>query len=446
MYRIKFTLKQHTPLIHFQHDQDGATLRASEVKPKLDKFLIKIFQHENKEIPNSWIIGNGDTLALKYKMSFQSILSKKYLVTASIPRKPNDQRRVRNDTLYKEDLYRDNIDFIDGVGYFADAEKISKKNFDGIKYGMTYEKISGVIILMDNDLKKEIIKYLEIFFNLHCFGCRTSKGFGSFGITMIDEKQISFSHEQFLDNLKLDNCIEAVYSCSFEMESDFVSILQCIRNDSQILRSGLNKPNQNPDHKKYVKSLLFLYFCQKYGKRWDKRWIKQQMGNDYDYVQKEHHPIDCNCNNNSDELSETDFLFERAVLGVPDTNEYKINSTEKFIVEVHNPTIERLKSPVVFKVINQNVYLIVYDYYKQVLGKSFQFKLFRKNREAKTFLRDFDDLTTPPTSFSMVEFLDWSFKYISDIENDIIIRDDNCIDDLMEFSFIYDKIYQKLND
>ena len=41
MYRLEFTLKQHTPLIHFQQDQEGATLRATEVKPKLDRFIIE---------------------------------------------------------------------------------------------------------------------------------------------------------------------------------------------------------------------------------------------------------------------------------------------------------------------------------------------------------------------------------------------------------------------
>lgn len=41
MKTLTVKLKQHTPLIHFQHDQYGATLRASEVKPKLDKFLIE---------------------------------------------------------------------------------------------------------------------------------------------------------------------------------------------------------------------------------------------------------------------------------------------------------------------------------------------------------------------------------------------------------------------
>jgi len=39
-YKLCFKLKQHTPIIHFQADQKGATLRASELKPKLDRFLI----------------------------------------------------------------------------------------------------------------------------------------------------------------------------------------------------------------------------------------------------------------------------------------------------------------------------------------------------------------------------------------------------------------------
>lgn len=38
VFTLRYTLKQHTPLIHFQ-DQEGATLRATELKPKLDRFL-----------------------------------------------------------------------------------------------------------------------------------------------------------------------------------------------------------------------------------------------------------------------------------------------------------------------------------------------------------------------------------------------------------------------
>jgi len=48
-FKVEFTLKQHTPLIHFQSDQSGATLRATELKPKLDRFLIeKVFNNEKE--------------------------------------------------------------------------------------------------------------------------------------------------------------------------------------------------------------------------------------------------------------------------------------------------------------------------------------------------------------------------------------------------------------
>jgi hypothetical protein len=30
-FELRLTLKQHTPIIHFQHHQDGATLRASDI-------------------------------------------------------------------------------------------------------------------------------------------------------------------------------------------------------------------------------------------------------------------------------------------------------------------------------------------------------------------------------------------------------------------------------
>jgi len=41
MHKLTIYLCQQTPLLHFQHQQAGATLRATEVKPKLDKFLIR---------------------------------------------------------------------------------------------------------------------------------------------------------------------------------------------------------------------------------------------------------------------------------------------------------------------------------------------------------------------------------------------------------------------
>ena len=60
MNHLSFKLKQHTPIIHFLPDQPGATLRATELKPKLDKFLIKYAFHENFEEYKYHLIGWKD--------------------------------------------------------------------------------------------------------------------------------------------------------------------------------------------------------------------------------------------------------------------------------------------------------------------------------------------------------------------------------------------------
>ena len=77
MYTLKFTLKQHTPLIHFQHDQAGATLRASEVKPKLDRFIIDAYglavNGKPKEEYKKYFIGEGkNNMVLDYQMRIES--------------------------------------------------------------------------------------------------------------------------------------------------------------------------------------------------------------------------------------------------------------------------------------------------------------------------------------------------------------------------------------
>ena len=41
MIQLKFKLDQHTPMLHFQPAQQGATLRATEVKPRFDKWLVR---------------------------------------------------------------------------------------------------------------------------------------------------------------------------------------------------------------------------------------------------------------------------------------------------------------------------------------------------------------------------------------------------------------------
>ena len=73
-FKLTFKLKQHTPLIHFQHDQHGATLRATELKPKLDRFLLEKLGNGNYEQgieiakKKGWLVAKGEHPALDYKV------------------------------------------------------------------------------------------------------------------------------------------------------------------------------------------------------------------------------------------------------------------------------------------------------------------------------------------------------------------------------------------
>jgi hypothetical protein len=80
MQTIYFKVKQHSPLIHFQHQQERATLRASEVKPKLDRFIINKYGGvaELRKIHPDWF-GSNKHDALDYKITYFCSRGKKRL-------------------------------------------------------------------------------------------------------------------------------------------------------------------------------------------------------------------------------------------------------------------------------------------------------------------------------------------------------------------------------
>lgn len=88
MAKLKIQLKQHTPLIHFQSEQPGAILRATEVKPKLDKFLKKYAFPGGFEEYKQYLIGYktnkkdkiedfGDKQAFDYKLRITNVKNRK---------------------------------------------------------------------------------------------------------------------------------------------------------------------------------------------------------------------------------------------------------------------------------------------------------------------------------------------------------------------------------
>lgn len=134
-------LVQVTRIIHFQADTPEATLRASEVKPKLDRFLwrlAKLKVEENRD----WIL--KDTKALDYKMQ----------ITAP------DREKAQKTSDFKDSTYFGN----QGDG---------KHKKGALKYN---QPIKLKIICRHEELLTLLDQHLPIFFLTTNFGTRQSKG------------------------------------------------------------------------------------------------------------------------------------------------------------------------------------------------------------------------------------------------------------------------------
>lgn len=371
MHKITFTLKQHTPLIHFQYDQPGATLRASEVKPKLDKFILNDLGHGdysagiNRAKEQGWLIGKGEHPALDYKMKIID------------ENRSSDTREVE---------------------IMPSAIETS-----------VYSGEVRLIITVNTGLKAEIEKYIPIFFAMTSFGKRQSKGFGCF---FPDEMTAPKFEKLLLANKEVIYKLDEKLNQSVQRDSFFYK--NVIFPKWNEIKSGVNHFWKNPTI--YKKSAVFNYLQDK-SLRWDKRWIKKKVKQLIDnrelpipLKQRHYAPIDINGKNSWQDSSNEEYRYGRALLGLAELYEYATeNSRVKYQVKVLNDQIKRFKSPVTFKVIDGWVYLIVEKIEKEIFDKPFQFKVQKKrgNRKEGRPILIQEKLYTPKESeFSMVEFLD----------------------------------------
>ena len=132
MHKLEIKLKQHTPLIHFQHDQEGATLRASEVKPKLDRFIIDKMFHDNFEECKEFLVGyNPDpqkqedsinTLRSKWDSGYRALNYK--IRIEAIDQDKNVKLDVRTNNKGKYETYHKEISY-----NWKGEEQIKEKSF-----------------------------------------------------------------------------------------------------------------------------------------------------------------------------------------------------------------------------------------------------------------------------------------------------------------------------
>lgn len=378
MYKLEFTLKQHTPLIHFQHDQEGATLRASEVKPKLDRFLIETLKQIKPLVYDEF----SDLIALlpdsykevntssPYKLAVLPVdeeIVEKYVIASFIPRQNQEE-------------YTKKYIILDRTPYFADNKPLKENKPQDAKLGLMVkngEVLKLVFRFLDPNWKKLLLEVLPSFFVSTNFGSRQSKGFGCFLPSNISQRE--------LENL-MSTCFPICFkSKQFrDLKDVFLGIDSIYKN----LKSG--DRNNESELRKYFNEYRPVI-------EWEKPAIQEKVA-------------EISGSNLRIKSKTMERQFVRALLGLPEIYEYPKNGGikaqvkfDKSKVKNENDIIERYGSPILFKVFDNTIYLtaLVNENSKSMLNKSFNFEFIHQGRKYGSLL----NLKTP-SRFDLIRFLE----------------------------------------
>ena len=411
-FQINFKLKQHTPLIHFQHDQAGATLRATELKPKLDKFILAKVGDGDKDAgyikakEKGWLVGNGEHRALDYKVK---IIAKKSV-----------DKNMKANPLY-----------FGNMGNTPPKYHVSAVG-----------EVSVVIFCFYEELKKTIDSAIADFFALNNFGTRQGKGIGSFYPT--DIKKYPFPESSFDYSFRIN-------TYDFQLSRNRPSIFQIIDLFYKSIRSGINRkrPHKDRNGKQqydndgmpifidvfYFKSLLFLYFKSQ-NIQWEKKTIKEEFFLDNKtrsdwQTKKEQLVYKGLTRQQEDRVEETipvqDFPLSydnnnqklvKALLGLSSEEEWKSYNRNKISIQDRDGAIDRFKSPIFFKIIKRpptsyDVYIKLAEHIP-LLGKWFDITASKKDGNLRLQV---------PSDFSLHQYFDFfmnpeNFQIDTHVQND----------------------------
>lgn len=333
-FTLQYTLKAHTPMIHFQSQQQGVTLRATEVKPKLDKFITSRLGEEN--IPQDWY--TGSTRSFNYKLRF----------------------RATGDTQIcaPHKMYYGNSGKHLGDPEFAQS----------VKCDCTMQ-----VLCFIPALREAIDQCIGEFFICTNFGRMQSKGFGSF--TVENHSYTSTDIGRLLcQSTGAAVCYTFRGSYDDNLTFDDIQLLYAV------MKSGFNRTSHfNPRPDQYHRSYLFEYFHN------------EGIGNEKAAMKRSGISPTARHPDNRQQIFQQDcetYQYVRALLGICDHLEYitafelRTNTKgitgyfparEKEVVLVTCPDVSRFASPIFFKVIDGVVYIAAKRIHADILGKEFQF-------------------------------------------------------------------------
>ena len=347
---MTYQLKQQTPMIHFQSGENGAALRASEVKPKLDSLIITQHERDRKPIPDIWYISREHP-ALNYKMRFEA--------------KGNSQAVEIPYSIFYANM--------------GSEQKLKMVIGDCI---MT-------IVCFIPELAKVIQESLAGFFIANTFGFMQGKGFGGY---LLGDGDMLPSQEQVKSALQQVWRCKKVYAITTKLPVVVVkrkSIIDgrtketvpnnifdhIIKPFHSMMKSGINND-------RYERSYLFQYFHDnpniKYGN--DKAFVKSHGIAPVVYKQK-------TWRNGEETNRRTCYKYVRALLGITERVEYihALDSNDKPMKDPKGKVmkdkiaikgtngIERFASPVRYRIIANTVYVFAVPIPDLLYGSNFTF-------------------------------------------------------------------------
>ncbi|MDO4790559.1 MAG: hypothetical protein Q3998_06310 [Porphyromonas sp.] len=372
MQRLTFELVQHTPIIHFQANDRGATLRASEVKPKLDKYLMQKFEKEGfyRSQIEKWSIPGQE--ALNYKLSFrlkEGASMEYYLPVSNMSKKNIEELQKRKELK--------DIKILSPSPFFANEEKLKKgqEKWAELKLAiLSKENIVGEIFSKYEDLCDFIKLHLEDFFLLHNFGMRQTKGFGSYTISSIPGMRIAKSQRDIAQRMKDIGVVDCLESKSNDVRYQFGQIAKFHNKIKTGARGTISE--------------LRYYFHEK-KIEWEKI-LELEMLNRLQESNSRIFPV----------------RYIRALLGLHEHFEFPNGRNNKKVIRVSHDNIDRFASPITYKPIGGIIYIILAEEIpSEMLGAEFIFSTDSVYEQS---------ILTPDT-FDLADFLSF-------------IQDDNLVD------------------
>lgn len=353
-WQKKYKLVQHTPLIHFQHSEPHACLRATEVKPKLDRFLIEQLEKDDRFGDGrwkKWFVGDGSQQSFDYMMRITPN-SEQVDRTQSIERAiARAEHRPPNANLHE--IHKNYF------GNMASGNNIQDTIRETFKESLFYKDgLTLTIRCFIPELLTLIDEHIRGFFMMHNFGTRQRKGFGSFTVDISTEPNAPKGFD-----LVRKYCPNAYY-CKLDDNVSADALLNAVWVLSAFLKSGFNRGEGN-----YVRGFVFRYFQrEKNPLANDKAFVKQKVLHNV-YNEKtpgEHRRFYGN---------NVRYRYVRGLLGTNENSRFCRDPnahTPVYDIYTHSAEgIERFPSPLLFKPIGKFVFILPQKMPDEIFGSEF---------------------------------------------------------------------------